>query len=75
MQASAATTATDDDAETTPTVSFRALRRARRTVEDFARTYLPLHGVAPLDGLCRFLDVLVWAEATIYAADEANEAL
>lgn len=43
-----------------------ARARARTTIEDFASTYFPLHGLSLPKDLFRFLDVLVWVEATIY---------
>lgn len=57
-----------------PTVSFAALERARGTLEDFARTYLPLHGLDPFEFL-RYMPALSFVEAAIYAADEENEVL
>lgn len=55
-----------------PAVSFAALDRARGTLEDFARTYLPLHDLNPAD-IVRFLPELAFVEAMIYAMDEDNE--
>lgn len=57
---------------TQPTVSVTALRRAADTLRDFARGYLPLHGVEPHE-VGALLAPLVWAEATLYGLDEANE--
>ena len=58
-----------------PLISLHALQRARTTIEDFALSYLPLHGLAPQEGLLRFLDVLVFVSAALYELDEANERL
>ena len=55
------------------TVSLRGLTRARTTVEDFSKSYLPLHGLHPHDGLLRHLDVLVYVSASLYELDELNE--
>jgi hypothetical protein len=63
------------DASRTPLISLHALQRARTTVEDFALSYLPLHGLAPQEGLLRFLDVLVFTSAALYELDEQNERL
>ncbi|KAJ1636723.1 hypothetical protein T492DRAFT_625248 [Pavlovales sp. CCMP2436] len=57
-----------------PLVSFAALDKARGTLEDFAKTYLPLHGLEPVD-ILRFMPELVYVESAIYAMDEANEQL
>ena len=57
-----------------PAVSYAALERSRGTLEDFARTYLPLHGLEPFDFM-RFMPQLCFVEAAIYAADEENERL
>eukprot|EP00928_Gymnodinium_smaydae_P097460 TRINITY_DN8833_c0_g2_i1.p1 TRINITY_DN8833_c0_g2~~TRINITY_DN8833_c0_g2_i1.p1 ORF type:complete len:386 (-),score=90.50 TRINITY_DN8833_c0_g2_i1:6-1163(-) len=56
----------------TPTLSFESLRRARATVEDFARSYFPLHRV-PVDAFLNFMDVLYFVEASLYESDERNE--
>eukprot|EP00802_Teleaulax_amphioxeia_P019604 Tamp_19844.p1 GENE.Tamp_19844~~Tamp_19844.p1 ORF type:complete len:380 (+),score=74.20 Tamp_19844:23-1141(+) len=56
-----------------PTVSFRSLQRATRTVEDFCRTYLIFMGLAWQDVFFQLLPTLVFVEATIYHIDEANE--
>lgn len=53
-------------------VSFDALARARTTLEDFTRFYLPLHGL-PREDFFRFLPTLVYVEACIYQMDEENE--
>jgi hypothetical protein len=34
-----------------------------------------MHGLAPQEGLLRFLDVLVFTSAALYELDEANERL
>jgi len=60
---------------TRPLISFHALQRARTTIEDFALSYLPMHGLSPQDGLLRFLDVLVFVSAALYELDEENERL
>lgn len=57
-----------------PVVSFKALERARGTLEDFARTYFPLHGLDTF-AFMRFLPALCFVEAAIYEADEKNESL
>ena len=49
-----------------------ALARARTTLDDFSRFYLPLHGL-PREGFFRFLPTLVYIEACIYQLDEDNE--
>ena len=56
-----------------PTLSFESLRRSRATVEDFVRSYFYLHRI-PLDAFLNFMDVLIYVEASIYEADERNEA-
>lgn len=58
----------------TPAVSFAALDRARGTLEDFSKTYLPMHGLEPAD-FVRFLPELTFVESLIYAMDEENEHL
>ncbi|KAG2490904.1 hypothetical protein HYH03_010817 [Edaphochlamys debaryana] len=62
------------DPELVLTVSFKALQRAKSTLEDFAKSYFPYLGLK-LEDFFRFLDVLVWVEASIYQLDEDNEAL
>uniref|UniRef100_A0A383VVX6 Uncharacterized protein n=1 Tax=Tetradesmus obliquus TaxID=3088 RepID=A0A383VVX6_TETOB len=57
------------------TISFKALQRCRTTIEDFACTYFPLHGLDVAQGLFQYLDILLFVEATIYQMDEENEAL
>ncbi|GLC43652.1 hypothetical protein PLESTF_001616300 [Pleodorina starrii] len=57
------------------TVSFKALQRARPTIEDFAKSYFPYLGLRLPDDFLTYLDVLVWVEATIYQLDEDNESL
>mmetsp|Transcript_42611 Transcript_42611/g.101170 ORF Transcript_42611/g.101170 Transcript_42611/m.101170 type:complete len:294 (-) Transcript_42611:161-1042(-) len=59
----------------TPTISFNALRRARRTVEDFAKSYFFHLDLTIPEDFFRFLDVLVYVEGTIYQMDERNEAM
>lgn len=54
---------------------FKRRQRARTTIEDFCCTYFPLHGLHLPHDLFRFLDVLVFVEATIYQMDELNEHL
>ena len=49
-------------------------RRARHTIEDFVKSYFPLHSLQTEDFL-RWWDVLVYAEAVIYQLDEDNERL
>ena len=56
-------------------ISLYALARARTTIEDFTLSYLPMHGLAPLDGLLRFADMLVFTSAALYELDEQNERL
>ncbi|KAG2437905.1 hypothetical protein HXX76_005521 [Chlamydomonas incerta] len=57
------------------TISFKALQRARQTLEDFSKTYFFYVGLKLPDDLLKYLDVLVWVEATIYQLDEDNEQL
>eukprot|EP00198_Chlamydomonas_reinhardtii_P014440 XP_001703777.1 predicted protein [Chlamydomonas reinhardtii] len=57
------------------TISFKALQRSRQTLEDFSKTYFPYIGLKLPDDLLKYLDVLVWVEATIYQLDEDNEQL
>jgi hypothetical protein len=64
--ADAAGAAADAAAEAARTISFRALQRCRSTLEDFTATYFPLHGLAAPRDVFRFLDVLVFVEATVY---------
>lgn len=42
-------------------------------MQDFVLSYLPLHGLQPIDFL-RWWHLLVWVEGAIYEADEENEA-
>ncbi|CAL5221125.1 g3261 [Coccomyxa viridis] len=63
------------EAECQPIISFRSLKRARTTIEDFALTYFPYHGLKIPEDFFKHLDILVFVEATIYAVDEANESL
>mmetsp|Transcript_10518 Transcript_10518/g.19053 ORF Transcript_10518/g.19053 Transcript_10518/m.19053 type:complete len:348 (+) Transcript_10518:176-1219(+) len=67
--------ATFQKASVTPvaTLSAESLQRARATVEDFVRSYFPLHGL-PLDAFLNFMDVLIFIEASLYECDERVEA-
>lgn len=58
---------------TTPTISARALVKARGTVEDLVRSYFPLLGL-PIDDVLCFADALYFIAASLYECDEANEA-
>ena len=49
-------------------------QKARTTIEDFALSYLPLHGLG-VEAFFKFWDVLCYVEAAIYSMDEENEAL
>lgn len=49
--------------------------RSRTTLEDFVQSYFPLHGLLIPDDFFKFLDILVFVEASIYAMDEENERL
>ena len=60
-------------ADASAALSFESLRRSRATVEDFARSYFPLHGL-PMDRFLQVMDVFVFIEASLYEADEAVEA-
>jgi len=71
-------------AATAPTVSFTALRRARRTLLDFVQSYFPLHPECSAEGpegpWKKFweegiFEVLVFVESAVYGMDEENEAL
>eukprot|EP00457_Paulinella_chromatophora_P004773 gb/GEZN01004786.1/.p1 GENE.gb/GEZN01004786.1/~~gb/GEZN01004786.1/.p1 ORF type:complete len:530 (+),score=79.26 gb/GEZN01004786.1/:47-1636(+) len=64
----------EQEAERQPVVSFLSLRRAKRTLKDFFKTYFMFHGLG-LDDLFEFLPVLVFVEAGIYHADEENEVI
>ena len=57
-----------------PTISFHALRKSRTTLQDFSKFYFPLRGLAQSD-FFRWLPLLVFVEASIYALDGANEEL
>ena len=57
-----------------PVVSFDSLRRARTTLDDFSKFYLPLHGLAQVD-FFRWLPQLTFVEAAIYQLDQDNEEL
>lgn len=54
------------------TVSFHGLKRAQTTIEDFTKTYFPLHDLSALD-FFKYLPILTFVEATIYQMDEENE--
>ena len=60
--------------EFAPTLSFHALRKSRTTLQDFSKFYFPLRGLAQSD-FFRWLPLLVFVEASIYALDGANEEL
>jgi hypothetical protein len=55
-----------------PLISLHALQRARTTLEDFALSYLPMHGLTPQEGLLRFLDVLVFTSAALCVAQRVR---
>jgi len=55
-----------------PALSYRALERARTTIDDFSTFYLPLHGL-PRAAFFAHLPLLVFTEAAIYQLDEENE--
>lgn len=55
------------------TISYKALKRSRTTIEDFVKSYFPLHGLDPAQDVFKYLDILVFVEATIYQMDEDNE--
>ncbi|CAL8468971.1 g8512 [Coccomyxa elongata] len=59
--------------ERTPTISFNALRRSRTTIEDFVQTYFPYHNMQIPQDFFKYLDLVLFVEATIYQADETNE--
>ena len=61
------------DPATVRTVSLVALQRARTTLEDFTFSYFPYLGLSPLADFFKYMDVLVWLEATVYELDEQNE--
>ena len=46
-------------------ISYQTLRRARTTIADFTRFYLPLHGLADRD-FFRWLPMLVFVDCCIY---------
>ena len=54
-------------------ISYEALARARTTLADFTRFYLPLHRLTDRD-FFRWLPILTFVEAAIYQLDENNEA-
>ena len=60
--------------EFAPTLSFHALRKSRTTLQDFSKFYFPLRGLVQSD-FFRWLPLLVFVEASIYALDGANEEL
>jgi hypothetical protein len=55
-----------------PMISYRSLRRARHTLDDFAKTYLPFHGLHAVD-FFNYMPLLVFVECSIYQMDEENE--
>ena len=57
---------------TEPTISAKALTKARGTVEDFARSYMPLLGL-PVDDVLCFADSLYFVAGSLYELDELNE--
>ena len=57
---------------TEPTLSARALAKARGTIEDFARSYMPLLGL-PVDDVLCFADSLYFVAGSLYELDELNE--
>jgi hypothetical protein len=57
---------------TRPALSYRALQRARTTLDDFTTFYLPLHGLPP-SAFFQHLPLLIFTEAAIYQLDEDNE--
>ena len=44
-------------------------------MEDFCLSYLPLHALSLTDFVSKYWPMLVYAEGTIYQADEENEAV
>merc|ERR1719203_977075 len=58
--------------ETEKIISLHSLKKARSTLEDFAKSYLYFHGLEPMD-FFKFMDVLVYVESIIYCIDEMNE--
>ncbi len=56
----------------TPTISYHALKKSRRTIEGIAYFYFPLHGL-PLDFLVEHLHLFTYFEAAVYQIDELNE--
>ena len=53
-------------------LSFEALARARTTLSDFTKFYLPYYSLEDRD-FFRWLPILVFVEACIYQLDEDNE--
>ena len=69
---SAQSRVTPQQVQLRPVLSYRALERARTTIDDFTTFYLPLHGLT-LSTFFRHLPLLVFTEASIYQLDEENE--
>ena len=61
-----------NEIENTNIISFRSLKKARSTLEDFAKTYLIYHNLTS-DHFYKFMDILVFVESIIYSIDEWNE--
>ncbi|GMH33411.1 hypothetical protein BSKO_01245 [Bryopsis sp. KO-2023] len=61
-------------AEDLRVISFTALKRARRTLEDFALSYFPLHGL-DLKDYIHHQHIFNFVEGLIYQTDDANEAM
>jgi hypothetical protein len=61
------------DAETLPTISFRALDRAQRSLEDFSRSYFMFVDLDGSQDFWKYFATLVFVEASIYQMDEQNE--
>ena len=57
------------------TLSYAALRRARSTLDDFCRFYLPIHGLTVDDFFLAHMPLLVYVEASIYQLDDHNEVI
>lgn len=73
--ASTASRLVSEKAADTRTISYKALKRSRTTIEDFVKSYFPLQGLDPAQDVFKYLDILVFVEATIYQMDEDNEKL
>ena len=56
-----------------PTISFRALEKSARTLEEFVAFYFALHDASPAD-FPRFMAVLTFVEGAIHQIDEEHEA-